>query len=154
MTVRFKDNRQTLEQFKREIIARCPQCHKRAIIFLKKEFNAESLYFSRLVCKNCGYLKEIEINNWKYLPAQQFVSNFSLHLWLEISCCGEKLWAYNEEHLDFIESYVRAEIRERSPHEKWGWSNSSLASRLPRWMKSSKNREKILKCIAQLRNNL
>ncbi|MBD1920090.1 hypothetical protein H6F77_03025 [Microcoleus sp. FACHB-831] len=45
MTVRFKDNRQTLEQFKKEIIARCPQCHKYAIIFYKKELKPE-IYIS------------------------------------------------------------------------------------------------------------
>jgi hypothetical protein len=70
-------------------------------------------------------------------------------LWLKTNCCGNTLWAYNKEHLDFLESYVSASIREQVPN-----INKSLASRLPTWIKSAKNRETVLKCINKLRKKL
>jgi hypothetical protein len=62
-------------------------------------------------------------------------------------CGGQTLWAYNLGHLDFIEAFVTAELRERQPDDRYGWSNRSLFSRLPKWMQSAKNREQILKAI-------
>jgi hypothetical protein len=66
---------------------------------------------------------------------------------LQIPCCSEILWAYNAKHLDFLEGFVTAELREAYP-------NQTLASRLPEWMKLAKNREEILKCIRKLRKTL
>jgi hypothetical protein len=57
------------------------------------------------------------------------------------------LWALNEDHLSYLEEYVEATLREAYP-------NSTMASRLPDWMKSAKNREDVLKCIRKLRGTL
>lgn len=66
-------------------------------------------------------------------------------------CCGETLWAYNEAHVAFLEQYVAATLRERRSH-RWGWGrNSSLESRLPRWIQAAKNRAAVLKKLALLR---
>jgi hypothetical protein len=76
-------------------------------------------------------------------------------VWLTIPCCGELLWAYNEEHLDFIERYVSATLRERAAApagSEVSVRNSSLASRLPSWMTAAKNRRRILAAIATLRH--
>ncbi|MFI6507876.1 hypothetical protein ACIBCT_09745 [Streptosporangium sp. NPDC050855] len=59
------------------------------------------------------------------------------------------LWAYDAEHLDFLERYVRAFIREREPNR-----NGSLASRLPAWLKDAKNRDLVLTRCATLRVRL
>jgi hypothetical protein len=74
---------------------------------------------------------------------------FGLPLWLQISCCRETLWAYNYKHLEFIENYVSANLRERTPN-----LNKSVASRLPKWIKSAKNRDEILKAIKKLKSKL
>ncbi len=76
---------------------------------------------------------------------------FGLPLWLRFECCGAVLWAYNIEHLQYIERFVRADLRERVRDERHGWMNASLASRLPRWLKLAKNRETVLHAIQQLR---
>ena len=55
----------------------------------------------------------------------------------------------NLEHLDFLERYVESDLRERVPN-----INKSLASRLPQWIKSSKNRGEVLKGISRLRMKL
>jgi hypothetical protein len=79
---------------------------------------------------------------------------FGLPLWLQIPCCGEVLWAYNERHLSLLEGFVAARLRERSRDERYGWSNRSLPSRLPPWIKSGKNREHVLKGLSRLRARL
>ncbi|MEW9532434.1 hypothetical protein AB0B72_28180, partial [Microbispora sp. NPDC049125] len=38
---------------------------------------------------------------------------FGLHLWLQTPCCGNVLWAYNIRHLDLLEGYIGADLRER-----------------------------------------
>jgi len=64
------------------------------------------------------------------------------------------LWFYNEEHLNYIERFVRAVLRERKPHIDYGWNNSSMISRLPKWLKKAGNREEILKCIEKLKQTI
>jgi len=70
---------------------------------------------------------------------------FGLPLWLRTEVRGERLWAYNRDHLAFLDAYVRAAHRQRSPNR-----NASLASRLPRWMKASAVRHQVLNAIGRL----
>jgi hypothetical protein len=70
---------------------------------------------------------------------------YGLPLWLRAGVRGEELWAYNREHLAFVEAYVRAKIRRRAP--KW---NASLASRLPRWLKNAAGREDVLRALTRI----
>lgn len=76
---------------------------------------------------------------------------FGLPLWLQAPCCGHVLWAYNEPHLDFLEAYVRATLRERQGSKG---NHHGIAIRLPRWMKLAHHRTPILKEIQSLRDKL
>jgi hypothetical protein len=58
-------------------------------------------------------------------------------------------WAYHYDHLELLEQYVRAKLRERGVGNK-GSKNSLIFSRLPGFIKSAKNREGILKLIHEL----
>ena len=78
---------------------------------------------------------------------------FHLPLWLQTPCCGEVLWAYNADHLNFLDDFVRATLRENAQTER-GWSNQSLRSRLPAWIKATHNRDAVLKGIARLTDKL
>ena len=49
------------------------------------------------------------------------------------------------EHLNYIESYIEAELRESHPYYL------SVQSRLPKWMKLAKNKEDVLKAIQKLK---
>ncbi|WP_326281641.1 hypothetical protein [Tamlana sp. 2201CG12-4] len=100
----------------------------------------------KVTCIHCGHHKEFKpIDSWyKLAPITVEMEDF-----LKVPCCGQILWAMNLEHLDFLERYVESDLRERIPN-----INKSLASRLPKWIKSSKNRLEILKCIKKLRNKL
>jgi len=61
------------------------------------------------------------------------------------------LWARNLEHLAFLEKFVQAKLRER-PTPADGYRNKLLASRLPLWMKSARNRDTVMAALAKLRS--
>ncbi len=71
-----------------------------------------------------------------------------LDLWLQTPCEGRVLWAYDGEHLDYLERYVAAGLREQEP------GNASLASRLPAWIKAAKNRDTVGRALLRLRGML
>ena len=121
--MRFQDNGETLSDIRKYRIVKCPKCSKP----VKYEF-------TQLSCTKCGYIKASED-----VPL--------LEGFIQIRCCGEMLWAGNLEHLNFIEEYVAAKLRERKPNV-----NKSLASRLPTWIKEKSNRDKILKAIKKFKN--
>ena len=55
--------------------------------------------------------------------------------------------------MQLFEAYIKADLRQRRQNEN-GWRNASLASRLPKWIKSYKNREQLIKAIDKLREKL
>ena len=63
-------------------------------------------------------------------------------------------WAFNRPHIDFLERFISAGLRERDCTAWGGCRNSSLESRLPHWMQSTKSREAILKTLGLLRDKL
>ncbi|WP_261988787.1 MULTISPECIES: hypothetical protein [unclassified Streptomyces] len=75
---------------------------------------------------------------------------FQRPVWLQASCCGNVLWAYNTRHLDLLEAYAQAKLRERG--ELAPWAPTSLVERLPTWLKTAKNRTEILRAIKRLRS--
>ena len=76
-------------------------------------------------------------------------ARFGVPLWLRAECCGgHLLWANNEVHLDYLESYVGASLRERPA------GPARLAWYLPSWMKRAKNRDEVLRSLARLRATL
>lgn len=153
-TPRFEDQGQHTSDFMDETLVVCPRCSGRAISRPPDSKDGRGWFRSRrLICTQCSYKKEWssrEIRrNWRGLDDYDRLS-----LWLQTSCCGETLWAYNERHLALLEEFVAATLRERHRDPATGWSNSSMASRLPQWMQSAKNRPAVLKGLARLRTLL
>lgn len=140
MNIRFKPKRLTIYKFYNRIIVHCPKCQNKA--FIEKIDKNKNDLFSKeiLYCNNCGYNKKGVL----------LFDGQLLNLWLKTDCNGKELWAFNEEHLRYLKEYIQAKLRERKRDEKLGWSNKSLESCLPNWLKSAKNREKILKSIQKL----
>ncbi|KUG07357.1 hypothetical protein [Solirubrum puertoriconensis] len=75
---------------------------------------------------------------------------FRLPLWLRTAIVENVLFAYNYEHLQFLEDFIGAKLRSRGS-TKYGWANQSFESRLLTWMTSARNRAKFLKAIANLK---
>ncbi|ACT03189.1 hypothetical protein [Paenibacillus sp. JDR-2] len=142
MTVsRFDDIGESIYDFlyKYDILIECPHCLKSARGLRRSE--GEFGYL--LQCKRCGILSHPNVGSWGNGTFMGF------NVWLRTDCCGELLWAYNKEHLDLLDGYINASLRERIPNQ-----NQSLASRLPDWIKNRKNRNELAKGIAKLQNKL
>jgi len=78
---------------------------------------------------------------------------FGAALWLDAECCGgERIWALNESHLDYLAAYVAERQRERAFPSPPG--RRQLAYKLPKWMKLAKNRDEVLRAIERLRATL
>jgi hypothetical protein len=105
-----------------------------------------------LVCEHCGLARDCERTSLSYVEGYE--PFFELPLWLSVGCCGETLWAFNLRHLQFIERFVAARHRETRRDPVYGWSNRSLANRLPGWIQDRKNREAVLAGVARLKERL
>ena len=148
---RFVDRGTHLNELAGEFLIVCPRCSDQAKVLLNGnvEFNPANHLFKprKLVCTHCAFT---EIWQKKTVYAGGNVDwYFRQPLWLEISCCGKALWAYNLEHLQMLEDYVSAKLRERTQKGR-----SSFLSKLPQWIKSAKNRDEILKAIGKLKEKL
>lgn len=130
----------------------CPECGKKAFVLPASGGPETSV---KVVCHACGYMDRSsgQLRCFAWYAENPSDGYFGLDLWLQTRCAGHSLWAFNRRHLDFLESYVSASLRERRQNE-WGWRNASLASRLPRWMTSASNRQTVLAGIRALRQRM
>ncbi len=145
MQPRFQDSNALIDEFTDKFLVHCPQCQKCAVVITNKVQKNKRFSEARVSCAGCGYNREWD---GKVLTIGGNVDwCFKLPLWLQTPCCGEVLWAYNEEHLTYLENFVAAKLRERKGYI----SHSSVITRLPGWLKTAKNRDEILKCITKLR---
>lgn len=133
---RFTDDFTRVYSFVDVVLASCPACGECATL------NSNT---KRLICPHCGHTK-FDIF-WNIIGPNS--STLGLSLFLQTDCCGETLWAFNQDHLRFLRDYVSADQRAHA-RDSNGWSNRSLANRLPQWMTSSKNRENVVRAIDRL----
>ena len=138
--VRHRDPQlHVLDYRDQEVLVVCPACGGCASLEARP-IEAEDAGAAgrprRLTCAGCGHTgSEAKINP---------------RLWLSLPCCGETLWAYNHAHLAELRAYVAAGLRERATGEVNSLRNGTMINRLPKWLKSRKNREAILKAIDKL----
>ncbi|MDT0581815.1 hypothetical protein [Brumicola blandensis] len=152
---RFKENREHRFTISKPtnnepVLVVCPKCESKSSVVPHGEDKV------RCTCFSCGYTSTKSSNGRTFYWYDENPTDgyFGFNLWLRIDCNGNSLWAFNQTHLQFLESYVGATLRERVEDDELGWSNSSLASRLPKWIKSAKNREPILNAISKLKSKL
>lgn len=154
-------SRQTIMEFGGRFYVVCPQCSRCAIVQSRDSGRVV------LTCRFCGCVREdskrrssivfagsVEVYDDHSIGIGAPVDwYFHIPFWLQTSCCGEVLWAYNEEHLAFLEAFVAAKQRTSVCNEH-GWSNQSLMNRLPLWVKQAKNRDEVLRGLVRLREKL
>lgn len=147
----FVDGKERVFDYITEMWVKCPKCGNCAIIRNKDSENTKQFADRRLACTTCPHVEDWSESSmafpWYSTPADPC---FGYPLWLQTSCCGDTLWAYNPSHLEFLRRFVSATQRSRTKDSEYGWSNKSLASRLPKWIQLAKNREAILKSIGRL----
>jgi hypothetical protein len=145
---RFRDTRETLYHFIEEYLVVCPKCSGCARV-VPLDVDLQNLFASRRVtCQSCSYSKDWQGKSIEIGSVQD--SYFGLPLWLQIAIGDRILWFHNFRHLQFVEAFVRATLRERRT-DLHGCRNASVISRLPNWVKAAKNRKHILKAIDRLK---
>lgn len=157
---RFQDQRERKYgyAFLDEVLVRCPRCGGCATVTpgpgIPADENAAGSksrpLHRRLRCTGCGFFKDLPVGS--AVVGSPIDPYFQRPVWLQASCCGNVLWAYNVRHLDLLEAYVQARLRERG--EVAPGAPMSLVERLPTWLKSAKNRTEILRTIKRLRATL
>lgn len=103
----------------------------------------------KLKCTVCNERKEFKP---KIEEVFEFISDgnsrtersFNAELWYQTTISGNVFWAYNLDHINYLQRYIRADLRERNSKVNGG---GTMIARLPMFVKEAKNREKLLKII-------
>ena len=136
-----------LEQFMppaHPILVACEKCGKcaslREFTFVNEKIPTQRI--GNCSCLHCGH-------QWSMPAEWNFYSTGTL--WLTIRCHKNVLWILNRPHLDFMEQFIAADLREERMPEM---SSRRLSSALPRWLISGKNRDDVVRCLKKLREKL
>lgn len=101
-----------------------------------------------LRCKGCGAVRRYPVYPAFGGAGQETDSASGLPYFLQTRVRGNVLWASNIAHLEFLENYVAARLRERY----LGPRQMTTAARLPPWIKAAGNRAALLGALADLRS--
>ncbi len=144
---RFQDENLRIEDFEKEAWVHCISCNSRAVARFDPDRKK-----AKLICSSCGLFREISslVKDDKgreferIMPAQAW---FGAELWYSHPFRGDVFFAYNPDHLDYLERYIQAKLREHKNR-----SYFTLLEKLPRFYHRAGNREGLLKIIEKLRN--
>ncbi|MBW1655886.1 hypothetical protein [Flavobacterium quisquiliarum] len=125
----------------------CSNCYEK--------FDYESQIFKerpemyQVKCPHCSFNEEIKpaILRTRKEPQKDGLVRepwHNLQLWFQKEVRGNVFWVYNQEHLVYLEKYIKADLRERNNN---GSGNGTMVSRLPKFIKEAKNRGKLLKIL-------
>lgn len=134
--LRSLDQNKILSDFYDEVWVVCPKCTQKAIA----RNNIEKK-IARLQCLKCGYNKEVVM---QYKTAAHCF--FGANLWLLHSFKDDIFYAYNGAHLEYLESYISADLREHKDR-----THFTLLEKLPKFYHEAKNRDALLSIIRKLK---
>ncbi|MFE5582281.1 hypothetical protein [Kitasatospora sp. NPDC056531] len=157
MAGRFTDPGLRVYDLAEEVLVRCPGCGGCAVVLAQLGGVSEQrthagwvLTRRGLRCGGCGHARDEFQGRRAYGGSVD--PYFGLPLWLVADCCGgRQLWAYNPAHLDLLEGYIAARLRERDATRGLP---TSLLEKLPAWVKSAKHRTELLRTIRRLRASI
>jgi hypothetical protein len=148
---RFRDTLACLCAFTESTVhVTCPACQARAVVApIDRPAGSPLRWPRRLVCTECTYSRDqrLMISGRRDHVDE---ASFGAPLWLQRSCCGHTLWALNAEHLNVLERYVAADLRERGSVS----GTLSMVESLPAWLKHAGHRRDVLRGIHHLRSQL
>ncbi|SFJ80810.1 hypothetical protein [Streptomyces pini] len=154
---RFRDRRHTKYDFLDPILVACPGCGTEARVAGIPHEPGHPLYPAlaprRLVCRACALSRTRGGGGPVFHRSPAGTARdpyFGAPLLLQTRTRHGLLWAYNLRHLDLIERYVRASLRERAHWYDIGTGKTLVAS-LPVWIKRGRNRDEILRAVRRAR---
>lgn len=134
-----------------EINSKCTVCKRGKYKYLR-QYARKSL-IPREIAVNCNFcLRENKFDDSVYTLRKVSYSKvgfdpyYSYPLFLNIAVRQGQICVYNPTHLEILKNFIQADLRER----KFPNFNRSYFSRLPAWIKSTRNRKEILKAILRL----
>ena len=137
--------------YRYDVHNQCKNCGRYYRVDIEDE---ERQHFSVLhvACPYCGTTMPGEVH--KTAEAFSYIGEirdgrepyFGLELWFLTSFQGKPVWALNREHLAYLIGYLSADLREKPP----GRAKMTQADHLPTFMKTAKNRERIVKLLRQM----
>ncbi len=106
----------------------------------------KELYEKQIVkCGFCNKEREYEINWYHFKNERPIDPYFGMDLWLRTNIKSDLIWLYNIEHLKYLREYVEAKLRTDDKRHKY-----SMITNLPKFIKSAKNRNEIIKKLNKL----
>lgn len=140
-----------LESFNTVVWVRCPRCGAVALSQPLGAAAGQGFAPRRVCCSGCAYTKIWQGRTIVRAQGGDALDDyFHLPLYLQTPCAGDVLWAYNPAHLALQADWLGAALRTRRRDAASGWRNASALSRLPRWLKSAKNRPEVLAALKKL----
>ncbi len=144
----FYSSKGRKESFSVELNCHCSSCAAELRVILP-DVNERKQTLA-VKCRECNHTENYEPRNiplvWQYpYDGEPTDGYFRLPLWLSEDFRGNTFWAFNYEHLDYLKRYISADLRERNDRKYW-----TMVEKLPEWIKSAKNRGKLLKLIDKL----
>ncbi len=103
-------------------------------------------FYVRVKCPNCAQSEDYRAYYASPPKGASTSEPASLPLYLTTQVAGETLWVDNLQHLELLEEYLGAKVRERGPVP-----GLTMMARLPAWMKAATTRPKILRGLRHLR---
>ncbi|MCM3783165.1 hypothetical protein M3231_09270 [Neobacillus mesonae] len=113
----------------------------------------QSLKKINVHCPHCEELNQVpvQIKSPRYYYIYSDIKNgkdpiFQLHLYYSDQYRGKPVWAVNMEHLNYLISYISAELRIKPS----AVILRTASHRLPKYMKEAKNRSGIVKTLRKM----
>ena len=140
MNIRFKDKNLRPDEFSYETLVVCPKCGGKATVI-----STQVPQFAELRCSSCHYVtdKPLDSDEKSYSATTDYW--FDCEFWLQDSFKNEFFFAHNYKHLEYIKQYIQAGLRERNDRAFF-----TLVEKLPQFIKTAKNRDRLLKMIEKL----
>jgi hypothetical protein len=152
---RFRDDGRSHFSYLDDVAVTCPKCAAAGHIVpfgvARGHPNISAFASRRFLCSGCNHRAESRGGSMTF-GTDGRDPYLRLPLRLQARTRHGVLYAYNGAHLDWIEAFVAAPLRER--RIATGRANRSIASRLPAWVKAAKNREDVLRALVRMRRCL
>jgi hypothetical protein len=125
---------------------RCSKCGQWVSAADDLELNGTLVDSLTESCAVCGNRVSVPVIAERHTSGPPREATFGLPLLLATTLSQGTLFAYNRYHLEQLQCYVSARVRDESNNSASSWS-----SRLPTWIKAAKNRDRILRALDNLR---
>ena len=132
----------------------CPKCGRYYRVDIDEE-SKQHFPALRVACPFCGHMTAGKVHRTRQgFTYYSEVQNgrepfFGFELWF-LSYLGRiAVWALNSEHLNYLFVYLSADLRQKPAGY---FSQHAQADHLPTFMKTAKNRERIVKLLQGMQN--